>query len=81
MDPGVLGFKRTCPGTALQVAYSGRFGHENSTVPVQPLSELKVRVTVPGDLAEAVMVLLDAETVNEEGSLGREPVIVELASQ
>jgi hypothetical protein len=49
--------------------------------PVQPLRGLRVRVVVPGELALAVIVLLEADTAKEEGSLGLEPVIVEFASQ
>jgi hypothetical protein len=63
------------------VVYCGRLAHDISIVPVQPLRELKVSVTAPGEPAEAVTVVLDAETTKLEGSLGREAVIVELASQ
>ena len=49
--------------------------------PVHPPKALMVSTALPGVLAEAVMVVLDALTMNEEGLLGRDPEIAELASQ
>ena len=67
----------TWPGLVVHVAYWGRSGQENSMDPIQPPRELMVSVVVPGTLAVALMVVLDAATVKVAGSLGAEVVIEE----
>lgn len=79
--PGVREPMLAWPGLVVHVAYLGRSGQEKLMDPVQPPRGLMVRTVVPGALAVELMVVLDAATEKVEGSAGREPVIVELASQ
>ena len=79
--PGVLGLMVAWPGLVVHVAYLGRSGQEKLIDPHQPPRELMVKTVVPGVLAVELMVVLDAVTEKVEGSAGREPLIVELASQ